>query len=154
MKRVSYNASLWGKDYGVRRCPSGEFNSGFQFEAIVAEVLKGEKASGQESGKDVIINNKRFECKCPLKNPANWGCVNVGKCDKAEDAAKAYINECASDASFGGFIVAISEKELVILSAAEMLIVIAGRLAAKRKTGTNLRTWKLRKITEKDLMKI
>ena len=153
MKRVQYNPTLWAQDFGVRRCPSGEFNNGFQFEAIVAHVLGGEKAAGQESGKDVLIDGLRYECKCPIKNPANWGCVNVGKCETAEDAARAYIDE-VQGAGFGGFIVAISEKELVILSAAEMLIVAAGRLAAKRKTGTNSRTWKLRRITEKDLMKI
>lgn len=153
MKRVQYNPTLWARDFGVRRCPSGEFNSGFQFEAICAYVLGGEKAAGQESGKDVLIDGLRYECKCPLKNPANWGCVNVGKCETAEAAARAYIDE-VQGAGFGGFIVAISEKELVILSAAEMLAVISGRLAAKRKTGTNSRTWKLRKITEKDLMKI
>ena len=153
MKRVQYNPTLWAHDFGVRRCPSGEFNSGFQFEAIVTKVLKGEKAAGQESGKDVLIDGLRYECKCPIKSPANWGCVNVGKCETAEDAARAYIDE-VQGAGFGGFIVAISEKELVILSAAEMLIVAAGRLAAKRKTGTNSRTWKLRKVTEKDLMKI
>ena len=77
----------------------------------------------------------------------------MGKCETAEDAARAYINE-VDGVGFGGFIVAISEKELVILSAAEMLAVISGRLAAKKKTGTNSRTWKLRRITEKDLMKI
>ena len=153
MKRVQYNPSLWAHDFGARRCPSGEFNSGFQFEAICAHVLNGEKAAGQESGKDVLIDGLRYECKCPIKNPANWGCVNVGKCETAEDAARAYINE-VEGVNFGGFIVAISEKELVILSAAEMLAVVAGRLTAKRKTGTNYRTWKLRKITEKDLMKI
>lgn len=153
MKRITYDSSLWAHDFGVRRCPSGDFNSGFQFEAICAHVLGGEKAVGQESGKDVFINGLRYECKCPIKNPANWGCVNVGKCETAEDAARAYINE-VDGVGFGGFIVAISEKELVILSAAEMLAVISGRLAAKRKTGTNSRTWKLRRITEKDLMKI
>ena len=153
MKRITYDSNLWAHDFGVRRCPSGDFNSGFQFEAICAHVLGGEKAEGQESGKDVFINGLRYECKCPIKNPANWGCVNVGKCEPAEDAARAYINE-VDGVGFGGFIVAISEKELVILSAAEMLAVISGRLAAKRKTGTNSRTWKLRRITEKDLMKI
>lgn len=153
MKRISYNPDLWAHDFGARRCPSGEFNSGFQFEAIVAKVLNGKKADGQESGKDVLIDGLRYECKCPIKNPANWGCVNVGKCETAEDAARAYIDE-VQGAGFGGFIVAISDKELVILNAAEMMIVAAGRLAAKRKTGTNSRTWKLRKITEKDLMKI
>ena len=153
MKRITYDSNLWAHDFGVRRCPSGDFNSGFQFEAICAHVLGGKKAEGQESGKDVFINGLRYECKCPIKNPANWGCVNVGKCETAEDAARAYINE-VDGVGFGGFIVAISEKELVILSAAAMLAVISGRLAAKRKTGTNSRTWKLRRITEKDLMKI
>ena len=153
MKRVSYDSALWAHDFGARRCPSGEFNSGFQFEAICAHVLNGEKAAGQESGKDILVDGLRYECKCPIKNPANWGCVNVGKCETAEDAARAYIDE-VQGAGFGGFIVAISEKELVILNAAEMMIVAAGRLAAKRKTGTNSRTWKLRRITEKDLMKI
>lgn len=153
MKRINYDATLWAYDFGVRRCPSGEFNSGFQFEAICAHVLGGKKAEGQESGKDVLINGLRYECKCPIKNPANWGCVTVGKCETAEDAARAYISEVGG-VNFGGFIVAISDKELVILSAAEMLVVISGRLTAKRKTGTNSRTWKLRRITEKDLMKI